>query len=233
MAHQPAAGTTLSIGTTATTASTDTYTVIGSLSALPTMGAIYDNVPFENLGTATYDHNTGARNAASMDVGIGRDLTDAGQTAVVAANGVNSYYNFKVTYPDGTKDYFKAKVQGYQTSPGGLTGNVMAAIKLQPNPTSFSLANAAAAPANTVLPAISGIAQVGVTLTAQPGTWTNNPTFTYQWKLDGSNISGATAATYVVLVGQIGSYLTVAVTGTNVAGNATATSAATADVIAA
>lgn len=230
---QIAAGTLLAIGTTATTASSDSYTTIGSLSTVPETGDEYDDVAFESLSTAEYVHNTGAKNVPSSTTGIGRDLTDAGQIAVRAANGVNSYYNFRLTYPDGTIDYYKAKVQGYRTAPGGLTGNIMASIKLQPKPGSFSEGNAGAAPANTVLPAISGIAQVGVTLTAQPGTWTNNPTFTYQWKLDGSNISGATDSTYVVLVGQIGSYLSVTVTGTNPIGNASATSAATADVIAA
>jgi hypothetical protein len=230
---QTAAGTVLSIGTTATTASSDSYTAIGSLSAVPETGDEYDNVSFESLSTSEYVHNTGAKNVPSSVVGIGRDLTDAGQVAVRAANGVNSYYNFRLTYPDGSFDYYKAKVQGYRTAPGGLTGNIMASIKLQPKPGSFSEGVAGAAPTNAVIPAISGIAQVGVTLTAQPGTWTGNPTFTYQWKLDGANISGATDSTYVVLFAQIGSYLSVAVTGTNAVGNATATSAATADVIAA
>jgi Polysaccharide lyase len=38
-------------------------------------------------------------------------------------------------------------------------------------------------PVNTALPIIWGAAQVGQTLTASTGTWTNNPTsFTYQWQ---------------------------------------------------
>lgn len=232
MGVQPAAGTTLSIGTTASTASSDSYTLVGSLNALPEVGDEYDDVSFEDLGVAEYVHNTGAKNHASITVGIGRDLSDGGQTAVKAANGVNSYYNFKIIYPDGTIDYVKAKVQAYKTAPGGLTGNVMASIKMQPKPGSGSLNNAGVAPSNTLLPSIAGVLTVGQVLTALPGTWSQPAVFTYQWKRDGSNISGATAATYTLVSGDGTHSISVAVTATNPAGNATATSSLTAAVAA-
>ena len=91
----------------------------------------------------------------------------------------------------------------------------------------------AATPVNSLLPSISGIAQVGQTLTAHPGTWSGNPVFTWQWKKAGVNIAGATGKTYVPVVGDIAAAITVAVTATNSTGNATATSGATANVIAA
>lgn len=41
---------------------------------------------------------------------------------------------------------------------------------------------AAAIPANVVLPSIAGTPQVGQTLTANTGTWTNSPvSYAYQW----------------------------------------------------
>lgn len=88
--------------------------------------------------------------------------------------------------------------------------------------------SAAAAPANTVLPAISGTLTVGQTLTAFEGVWSGEPTsFSYQWKNEGSNIAGATAKTYTLVAGDSGDNITVAVTATNSAGSATATSSAT------
>ena len=88
--------------------------------------------------------------------------------------------------------------------------------------------NAATAPSNLTAPAISAPAlTTGSVLTAFEGVWDDEPTsFTYQWKNAGSNISGATARTYTLLAGDSGDAITVAVTGVNSAGSATATSAA-------
>lgn len=90
-------------------------------------------------------------------------------------------------------------------------------------------------PANTVLPAITGTAQVGQVLTVSNGTWTGTPapTFARQWKADGANIAGATATTYTPVVGDVGKVITCTVTATNAAGTLPATTAATAAVIAA
>lgn len=90
-------------------------------------------------------------------------------------------------------------------------------------------------PSNTAFPAITGTPQVGKTLTVGNGTWTAfpAPTYTRQWKADGVNISGATATTYIPVVGDIGKVLTVTVTATNSAGNGTINSVATTPIIAA
>lgn len=90
-----------------------------------------------------------------------------------------------------------------------------------------------APPTNTAAPAITGTAQVGQVLTVSNGTWTGSPTYTRQWKANGTNISGATATTYTPVAGDVGKTITCTVTGTNAAGNASATSSATAAVIAA
>jgi hypothetical protein len=94
---------------------------------------------------------------------------------------------------------------------------------------------AAQPPANTTLPAVTGTAKEGQTLTATNGTWTGSATITYtkQWKrcdTGGSSctaISGATAATYVATSADISGTLRVTVTATNGAGSITADSAPT------
>ncbi len=85
---------------------------------------------------------------------------------------------------------------------------------------SFTPANQAQLTAPT--PTISGMAAVGSTLTASPGTWTVGTTLSYQWFRNGAAIAGATAATRVLAAADQGSTLTVRVTGSK-AGYATAT----------
>lgn len=93
---------------------------------------------------------------------------------------------------------------------------------------------AGTAPANTVLPVISGTAQVGQTLTASQGTWTGSPTgFAFQWLSNGSPISGAASSTYVPVTGNVGVMLSVTVTATNGIGSTPATSASVGPVTAA
>lgn len=63
-------------------------------------------------------------------------------------------------------------------------------------------------------PKISGKARVGVTLKAKPGKWTAGTAFSYQWRVSGKSVSGATAATFVPRAGDKGKKITVRVTGT-------------------
>ena len=79
-----------------------------------------------------------------------------------------------------------------------------------------------AAPVNVTAPFVSGLAAQGSTLTCSTGTWSGSPTptYAYQWRRAGSPISGATAATYVSVAGDVGVAITCTVTATNTQGNA-------------
>jgi hypothetical protein len=97
----------------------------------------------------------------------------------------------------------------------------------------------ASAPANTALPAITGVAQAGQGLAVSTGSWSGSPTsYSYQWRrcdsigAGCSAVSGATTSTYTVSSTDVGSTLRAAVTATNSAGSASATAAATAVVTA-
>jgi hypothetical protein len=73
------------------------------------------------------------------------------------------------------------------------------------------------APANTALPAVSGTAKDGGTLTASTGTWSGNPapSYSYQWERCSTScaaISGATGSTYAVQLADAGYRLAVVVT---------------------
>jgi putative cell wall-binding protein len=79
---------------------------------------------------------------------------------------------------------------------------------------------------------ISGTPVVDGTLTAHPGTWSPaGADFTYQWAVDGENVTGETGATFSPRAADVGLTVTVTVTG-SLSGyvTASATSAATAAV---
>lgn len=90
-------------------------------------------------------------------------------------------------------------------------------------------------PVNTALPQISGTLELGETLSATRGTWTNNPTaYAYTWErcnVSGAAcapITGATGAGYQVTGPDVGGKLRVTVKATNSGGDTSATSALTA-----
>jgi hypothetical protein len=67
----------------------------------------------------------------------------------------------------------------------------------------------------TATPTITGTAaQVGVALTAVPGTWTEGVAFAYQWLADDEEIPGATSGSFTPTASQLGAAVSVRVTGT-------------------
>jgi hypothetical protein len=89
------------------------------------------------------------------------------------------------------------------------------------------------APIINTPPTITGTAQEGETLTAGTGVWLDHPnsTFTYQWKRDTVDISGATANTRLLALADVGAVITVTVNALNTYGQASSTSDPTDEVI--
>jgi hypothetical protein len=93
-------------------------------------------------------------------------------------------------------------------------------------------------PANIGAPGIAGTAKRTLTLTASTGTWTPaGATFAFQWQRDDgsgfADITGATAASYLLATADVDAAIRVEVTATNVDGSTAAVSASSATVVAA
>jgi surface antigen len=73
---------------------------------------------------------------------------------------------------------------------------------------------AALALTGTPVPAVSGTAKVGQTVTAKTAAWTPSPVaLTYQWNRNGTPITGATTASYRLAAADKGAAITVTVIG--------------------
>lgn len=173
--------------------------------------------------------------AGMIDVGEGSfainwDPGSDTDTRIRALQTAGTTDEHRITFPNGVQSTFDAQVIGFSKVlplEDRMTATVTVSV------TGDETWGSESAPTNSVVPAISGVAQVGEELTCWPGVWTGAPTFTYQWKNEGANISGATDSTYTPVVGDVDHNITVTVTGTNTAGSASATSAETLAVIAA
>jgi hypothetical protein len=96
----------------------------------------------------------------------------------------------------------------------------------------------AVAPRNAIRPSISGTAQEGQALTANPGTWTGSQpiAITYQWQRcdanggNCANIAGATGRSYVLTAADIGRSVRAVVRARNEGGTSSLPTAPTAPV---
>jgi hypothetical protein len=123
--------------------------------------------------------------------------------------------------------------------------SVIATNGLGSSSASLSVATSAVvdiAPTNTAIPAITGTARTGETLTSSKGSWTSSPTasttYTYQWKRASTvggtytNITSATDRTYDLTDADIDRFIKVSVIATNSIGaSSAALSAATSVVV--
>jgi DNA-binding beta-propeller fold protein YncE len=132
--------------------------------------------------------------------------------------------------PDAGRIYWGAYVGG-TIRVGSLDGSE-AASTLFPIESSLFPALLRAPQAGTQAPAVSGGSSPGTPFSCSTGSWAPNllgaflfrapRSFSYQWQLDGNDISGATASTYTFT--EPGDY-TCRVTASNHAGSASQTSA--------
>ena len=120
-------------------------------------------------------------------------------------------------------------------------------VLLDPTPVSIADADVAlslelqtppppAAPANVVAPTVTGTARVGIRLTTDPGTWTGDPSISYQWQrcTDGpgscTDLPGQTSPNYLTQLDDADRFVRAVVTATNPQGSTSAATAPTAPI---
>jgi hypothetical protein len=168
-------------------------------------------------------------------------LTDAGEASVemnyVPGSATDRFLNSvkgkrliaRLTFPNGVQIIFMASRASYERSaPNDDKMTATLTLKVSGEP----VITEPAAPINLIAPTIAGTAKVGIPLTVDGGAWAGAMEVTYQWKADAANVSGATGASYVPVVGNVGKKITVAVTGKNDVFSTVVPTAETAAVVA-
>lgn len=215
-----------------------TYVEIGDAGMIGDIGSTSNIINYDTLNTDVSQKNKGVTNAGDPQVEVARDYNDPGQVLMRAYADTKFNYAFKVINDDAPSVSFNGSItylRGMVASATEVGGRVddfdLETYNLALNQRPLRVDPAATVvPSNTVRPSITGTAvQTGVTLTAQDGSWTNEPTsFTYQWQHDVSgnlafiNVAAlGTGKTFVPVVADVGDSLRVQVTAHNAAGAST------------
>ena len=112
--------------------------------------------------------------------------------------------SWRETYILTSADY------GHQVSVS-VTGSLLGYSPLTQTSSSMLIGSGILSP--TTFPTLSGIAKVGSTLTADPGTWDQDVTVSYQWFRDDVEIPKATSSEYLLTAADSGSWVNVQVIG--------------------
>lgn len=133
MAIITASGTKFYIGSQVTDAvdtagefASQTWTEIKNVETFGEFGDESSAVTFSSVGDGRVQKAKGARDAGSLAVTVGLVPDDAGQLAIIAAEGTNKNYAFKMELPDAPTDqftntvnYFRGLVMSKRLNVGG------------------------------------------------------------------------------------------------------------------
>ncbi|HQZ58195.1 MAG TPA: phage tail tube protein [Acinetobacter sp.] len=143
---QTTAGTT--IGISATLPATEnkagyealTFALIGEVTDLGEYGKEYSTVTHNPIASRKTIKRKGSYNNGTLALQLGIDAADAGQVICDAAVDSDNNYAFKVTYQDGTVDYFSGQIMSFKTNAGSVDQILSGAINIELNTDVISVA---------------------------------------------------------------------------------------------
>ena len=182
------------------------------------------------IDPADWTQTTGTSALVGADLtGIAVGTSNELNLSGVAAISVSGYTGLRLGISGG--------------QPSGDNYLQIAALEHTSNPepqlvVTYTTSGGPTAPVNTSVPVVSGVAQVGESLSASTGSWVGTApvSYAYRWQRCSPacvEIPGATTSSYPVVAADLGATLRVGVTGSNTAGSSEAFSAQTPAVTAA
>lgn len=100
-----------------------TWQNIGRVSNMGEFGAAFNEVTFNDIAARVVQKLKGMADMGSQTIEVGRDIDDAGQVILEAATDVDSatvdtIHSVRITYKNGTVEYYTALVMQSVTSLG-------------------------------------------------------------------------------------------------------------------
>lgn len=140
-----AAGAKLYIGP-AVTSDTDTqgeyealsFTEVALVEDLGEFGDSSNPITFTALNDARVQKKKGSKDAGTISATLGRDSSDAGQAAIVAAEASPNDYAFKIELNDASEGspssntvfYFRGQVMSYTTNIGSVDNIIRSTVNI-------------------------------------------------------------------------------------------------------
>lgn len=106
------------------------YVEIGEIEDIGEYGAEDSILSRTPLKTGVVQKLKGGTDFGTLPLQSALVLGDPGHVAVIAAQASKNAYTFRITYQDGTKDYFRALVTSYKKGIGGSEGFTKCSINL-------------------------------------------------------------------------------------------------------
>ena len=107
------------------------FDVIGEVTDAGTHGRVYQAVTHNPLGSRGTQKFKGSFNEGTKTIQMALDDEDDGQILAKTALNDDADYSFCVEYPDGSKDFFQAKVMSFQKSASTVDTVITATMDLE------------------------------------------------------------------------------------------------------
>ena len=113
-----------------------TFVNVAEVTDIPEYGPTIQVVTHEPLATGVTEKYKGFINYGSVSVGLGYDISDAGQVILnEGADGTGKFdeHSVAITYPSGDVDYYTCKIFSYTKNPGTANSIVGSTALLEIN----------------------------------------------------------------------------------------------------
>jgi hypothetical protein len=108
-----------------------TYTTLGEVTNIGEFGKVFELITHNPLATRKTEKLKGSYNNGSATLTLAIDKDDAGQILATAGLDSDAAYSAKVTYQDGSIEYFTVLIMSFTTNIAGVNDVLSGSINIE------------------------------------------------------------------------------------------------------